>query len=307
MRIMNDSKPEEQSPRQEFSLLVAAGYGLLSGVAISTFFLGPLPVILAHLRLPQPWPKGVALLGAVLALVAFQAPMIPVALVFVASLVVADSVSEDRNFWGCLVRVVPVAAGMGILGLILLGLSKGIDPLAYWELLTGRIVDELQRTVQVPKGFDWPAVQNILQWEGPFLYLSGVVLSAWLSVGLAAHMGWIDKDHPCGSKGLRALRLPAPICWAGAAGFAALALLGSPTGLFSGAVRLLGALLFVQGAVCLSVVMHQRGAAPRLRTLVYLAAVSLGFYALVGLGVVSPWFFRKRAALPLNKELEEGV
>ncbi len=140
--------------------------------------------------------------------------------------------------------------------------------------------------------------------------LSGAILSFWLSVGVAAHLGWFAPGHAVSAASLRALRLPG---WV-SLGFVALFVVtmragAGGAGYWGGGFRLVGALVFIQGCVLLSSLMDARQVAPRIRTLVYLVSILLGFYALVGMGVVGPWFFRKqlrvRAALP--RTLEEGI
>ena len=138
-------------------------------------------------------------------------------------------------------------------------------------------------------------MRAILFYEGPFLYLSAALLSVWLSVGVVAHMGWLPSDHPLSSEGLRRLRLPR---WAS---FVFLVLFvaafSSPIKfqyLFSGFFRLAGALMFIQGCVFLSEMLSRKLIQPRARTFIYSAAILIGFYALMGVGAVSPWILRNR-------------
>jgi hypothetical protein len=141
-------------------------------------------------------------------------------------------------------------------------------------------------------------MRAIFLYEGPFLYLSGVILSLWLSVGIAAHLGWMAPGHRYSGEGLRQVRLPA---WV-SVGFLALfvAAFFGPTRtehLFGGIFRLAGSIMFVHGSICLSELLSRRVLRPRVRTLIYSLAIILGFYALMGLGVMSPWILRRKQRL----------
>ena len=67
--------------------------------------------------------------------------------------------------------------------------------------------------------------------------------------------------------------------------------------IFGGAFRLAGAVMFIQGCVSLSQLLARRMVQARSRTLIYSVAILLGFYVLMGMGVISPWLFRKKEKL----------
>jgi hypothetical protein len=76
----------------------------------------------------------------------------------------------------------------------------------------------------------------------------------------------------------------------------------------AGFVQLVGCLFFIHGTVCLSDILGRRGIPKGARTWVYVLSVLFGFYALLALGVISPWYFRvagRQSPTPQLKDLEE--
>ncbi len=307
MFVVNDKKETEQPPELGFFAVIS--HSMLSALGITSVFLGPLPMILSQLRLAQPWPRVTALFGAVLALAVLRAPVGPVLATFVFGLVVAEAVAAGDSFWKVLGKTVFLSAGLGGLGLLAAARMEGVAALPYWGQVVDGVVAQLKTAVTVDAAFQWDAVRAILFYEGPFLVLSGAILSFWLSAGVAAHLGWFEEGHALSAPSLRQLQLPS---WV-SAGFVVLFVYtmkagAGGAGVWGGVFRLVGALVFIQGCVVLSNLMNLRQVAPRIRTFVYLVSIFLGFYALVGMGVMGPWFFRRRPrSLATLKTLEEGT
>jgi hypothetical protein len=66
--------------------------------------------------------------------------------------------------------------------------------------------------------------------------------------------------------------------------------------------------MFIQGSVCLALFLEQRRVRRGVRTLIYSMATVLGFYALVGMGIMSPWILRRKNRVSpqiLRTNLEE--
>ena len=298
MRVVNDNKQEEKTAGNELGFVAVASYSFLTALGIATVILGPLPMILSHIRLSDPWPKVSALLGAVLALALLDVPLPFVILVFVFGLFVSDTFGRVSSFWKLLALAFLVSVGLGV-GILLTGAhTDKVSLLAYWGQGVDSLVKDIQSAVTVDKSFKWEMMRALLFYEGPFLYLSAAILSVWLSVGAVAHMGWLTADHPFSSESLRRLRLPRWVSIAFLALF--VAVFSSPTKfqyLFSGVFRLAGALMFIQGCIFLSEVLSRKMVQPRSRTFIYSAAILIGFYALMGVGVVSPWILKNREKL----------
>jgi hypothetical protein len=308
MFVVNDRKETEQPP--EMGVFAVISHSMLSALGITTVFLGPLPMIFAQLRLEQPWPRVTALFGAVLALAVLRAPVGPVLATFIFGLVVAEAVAAGDGFWKLLIKTVCLAGGLGALGLLAAARMDGVSALPYWGQVVDGVVTQMKAAVTADATFQWDAVRAVLFYEGPFLLLSGAILSFWLSVGVAAHLGWFEEKHALSAQSLRRLRLPVWVSAVFVGLFIVTAQAGAGgAGYWGGVFRLLGSLIFIQGCVALSNLMEIRQVAPRVRTFVYLVSIVLGFYALVGMGVVGPWLFRKRlrpsAVLP--RKLEEGT
>lgn len=309
--IISNDKPEQEQP-PELGFFAMFSHALLSALGISSILLGPLPMILSALKLEQPWPRITSLLGAVLALVVLRAPVGPVLATFVFGLVVAESASAGENFWKLLTKAVLLAAGMGALGLFLAARFEGASPLPFWGQLVDSVIAQLKTAVSGDASFQWDAVRALLFYEGPFLLLSGAVLSLWFSVGAAAHLGWFGEGHELSADRLRELRLPP---WFSVAFVALFVLLVSGVagrfGYLGGVFRLLGSIVFIQGCVALSNLMAVRQIAPRVRTLIYTVSILVGFYAVVGMGVMGPWLYRKRGnrggGRLFPRHLEEGT
>jgi hypothetical protein len=288
MRVINDR--EEKSEPSELGVLQVFSYALFCAAGISTVVFCPVPMILAHLRLSDMQAKLSGLLGALIALTFLEIPMNVVVLTFIFGLFVGDGVAKQRPFWKQLsgVGVLALVSAFGMLAVQAAGEQMALLP--YWHDLVHSAIDQLQKGVQSSGGLDWAQLESLLFYEGPFLFGSVALLSFWFSVGLIAHLGGFPDGHVYGGDGLRDRRLSGWII----ASFA-IFFFGTFFGpewsqrIASGLVRLTGSLLFIQGCMTLSQVLKKRNARPRTRTLVYSFSVVFAFYALVVVGLLSPW------------------
>ncbi len=294
MRVLNDR--QEKTEPTELGFFTIAAYAILSAFGIATVILGPLPMILAHARMADPWPKVTALLGAVIALTFLEVPLPMVVLTFIFSLFVSDRVWSGGGMVALFRDALLLATVAALAALVLMARIDHVTLAGFWQGQVDSMIHQLQSTISVDKSYNWSSVKALLQYEGPFFYLSGVLLSCWLSIGMSAHLGWLETGHRYSAEALRSIRFP---FWASAV-FGVLfigAFSGNGTSdvqrVVSGLFRIASCFMFMQGTICLSVIFNRKGVSARSRTLIYGVAVVLGFYALVGMGAISPWLFKK--------------
>jgi hypothetical protein len=298
VRVLNDR--DEKSAPTELGFFAIAAYSLFSSLGIATIFLAPLPMIAAHERLPEPWPKVTALLGALLALTYIQVPVTVVVATFVFALFVADTAKRSPSVWKLLGAGVSLAVFLGAVGFLVSVQMSGLKPWEFWSNFWESGIAQLQKNLPAEgqKSIDWTLLRSFVLHESPFVFVAGSVLSLWVSVGLAAHLGWIPVENKLSGPNLRAITLPLwlSILFLGLfiAGLFIPPNSGGVEHLVNGCLFLVGALMFIQGCIWLSNLMSKRLVAGGTKTFIYSLAIILGFYALLGVGVVSPWLFRRK-------------
>jgi hypothetical protein len=296
MRVINDR--DEKAESQEMGFFAVASHSFMCALGIFTAFFSPLPMIAAHLKLSDPWPKVAALTGAVLALGFLQLPLMMVLVLFIFGLFVSDGVWRETEFWKLILAssLVALVAGAGTFAVSAELNQVGL--LAHWTDLIDKGVASLesaQKTLQMSSAINWEVLKNELLFEGPFLYLAAMLFSLWVSIGLAAHLGWMPEGHTYSGIKLRELRFPGWLSVVFGAAFVVNVFVANERihHFSGGLVHIVGVLMFAQGCICLSELMSRKAARPRVRSFVYAFAVLLGFYAVVGIGVISPWALRK--------------
>jgi hypothetical protein len=298
VRVINDR--DEKSAQSELGFFAIAAHALFTSLGIATVVLAPLPMIAAHERLPEPWPKVTALFGALLALAYIQVPVHAVVTGFIFGLFVSDSVKRLVPLWPLLSWCMLVAAVLGLSSVAFASYSSGLKPLDFWTGYWSEALIQLKKSVppESIQTIDWPALQTFFVHESPFVYVSWSMLSAWLSVGIAAHLGWLPPEHKLSGASLRALRLPRWLSIVFVVIFGAALISDSSLGnldfLFLGLFFILGTLMFIQGCISLSDILSRRVVSPAVKTFLYSIAIIPGFPALMGVGVMSPWFFRRK-------------
>ena len=298
MRLLNDRmetrpsggepRPNAVQPTAVLALSLLAGFGAM-GVVFA-----PAPVLLAQARLPEPWPKIVALVGASFAMLLLGSigvsPVLAV-FTFAVSLVVADGVENERPVGITLGAAVLVTAALAVLGLWQLGGAKGSE-----AFLVGvnRFVETAMAgwAQAVPKSTDAERLEiaQALRTEGPALLAVAAAVISWLSLGLAAHLRWTEGSLRYSSEALRNLRLPLAVSVAFVAALVvAWRIDDGPKALVAlAAVRLLSIPLFVQGCAALSKMLHRRNVGVRVRSVIYAVSIFFGFHALVAFGAAAP-------------------
>ncbi len=308
MRVMNDK--EERKEPIEIDLLAVISQGFLCSLGMATFMLSPLPIIHSHLKLVNPWPKVATLLGAILAVSVLELPVLPVVLSFVVGIFMADNYANEVPFWknfsGSVLVGVLVAAG----SLFLNASLEKVTVLQYWTQAVGNFITIAQDSVKLnDSSFQWKDLSTVLIYQGPYFLVSSCILMFWFNVGIAAHLGWVTETHAYSARSLRAIKLPNALSIIFVGLFALnSAQLGAAHHFVSGMFRVLGTLLFVQGMVTLSNALAIKGTKRGTRALVYFFSCTVAFYAVIGLGVLSPWFFKnkgKRSADTPTVKLEE--
>lgn len=308
MRVMNDK--EERKEPIEIDLLAVISQGFLCSLGMATFMLSPLPIIHSHLKLVNPWPKVATLLGAILAISVLELPVMPVVLSFVVGIFLADNYSNEVPFWKNFSGSVMVGLLIGFGALFLNASMEKLSVLQYWSQLVGNFITVAQDSVKLTDStFQWEELKTILIYQGPYFFTSSIILMFWFNVGMAAHLGWVTDTHAYSARSLRTIKLPQSFSVLFLGLFVLnSAQLGPVHHLVAGIFRVLGTLLFVQGTITLSNAMTIKGVKRGTRAVVYVFACTVAFYAVVGLGVLSPWFFKKngkRLAEVPSVKLEE--
>jgi hypothetical protein len=299
MRVLNDREPKTETTQLDFFAVVA--HSLFCAIGITTVVFGPLALLFSYSRLSEPWPKVSALAGAVLALFLFQASPVAVVIVFAFSLFVADSAWRGMAFPRMLMGSVALALLLAAGSLAVSAELQHSTVPAFWYTLVDNIVTQIEsarKAFSIDQGSDLEAMKNFLRYEGPFLYLSGMVTSFWLSLGMAAHFGWFPKEHRFCANGLRKIRYPAWISFA----FLAVLLLDLFGGeripfYLDGFFSLFGSFMFIQGTIFLSQILELKGVPSYQRTVLYGLAVFLGFYFVLLVGAAAPWLRRRNKTL----------
>ncbi|MFM8270320.1 MAG: DUF2232 domain-containing protein [Pseudomonadota bacterium] len=310
MRLVNDQ--DEKKPRVDsVNLLSLPFYALLCGLGFSSVLMSPFAVILVHRRFPDYWPKVVSIGGALVALLLLEVPLPVVLLSFVLAVFVADSIQRQVPVWTLIFRTVFLSSVLGLIGLGVVGQSMGTSNLvSIWTQFVERVGQQAQQSGLLVPGWDLPTLRNLLFYQGPFYFLSGCLLSVWFSVGLAAHLKWQSDNDVYSSSNLRTLKLP----WSMSLGVLIIWSLNafnnnSSQYWIAGLLHLFFVVLSIQGITVVSVFMAQKNWKSGVRAFVYVGFILVGFYALVGLGLMSPIVFNKKKGLMVSqiKPLEEAV
>jgi hypothetical protein len=277
MRVVNDNTERGQHP-EPVNFLSLPLYALLCAVGFSSVILSPFVIILAHRRLPDYWPKVVSILGAVIALVVLEVPLTAVLLSFVLGIFVADSVQRQVPVWQLLIRSLLLAAALAFIGLFVLSqLGERQGVVALWISWIDKVIEQAQKGVVVTPGWNWEQARAILIYQGPFYFLSGCLLSIWLSIGLGAHLNWQKEEDLYSAKTLRTLRLSGKFSLGVLALWLASLVLGNQAHFVLAGVLHLGLMaLFIQGTVVLSVFFEKKNWSPLFQNFVCLSRLSRG-------------------------------
>lgn len=295
MRVVNDR--EQRTETSEVGFLSILTHALMVSFGVATLAFAPIPMILSHEKLLEPWCKVAVVAGSLLALLVLEVPLAMVVFSFVFGLFIADSVSrKPKEIWHFLGSASLVALGVFALVLVTESSFERMNVVQYWNQAIDGFIQQMTLVMQVGTPVEWDLVRGLLLYEGPFLVVSGAIFSAWVSVGICAHAGWLTEKNAFSANALRNLT-PSLVLSIGflVALLAARFSNESLRHLFSGIARVFAALLFVQGTVVLSRWMAARGIRMPLRSLFYCFSVVLGFYALIGIGFVSPLLLKKKS------------
>lgn len=251
-------------------------------------------MLVAGLRLADPWPKVAAIFGAVIAILLFEISPALVTATFVFGLYVSDGVTRKVPFWQMVAKAALLALALGGAALVLL---SAWNRAGIWETWSNQVhlsVAQIQTLMQ-GDGAPFAELETMLLFEGPFLLVSAALISLWLSIGLVSHVGLLEENSAYDGTALRALRLPTWVSFSFLGLFFLMLLpVSSFQQLASGVYRLVATVFFIQGTVCLAHLLDAKKVSHRARTFVYVFAVMIGFYVLVGLGALSPWILRKK-------------
>lgn len=319
MRLVNDNiKPKETA---EVNLFEVFTHVLFCAFGLSTLFFSPLPMLNAQIKLEEPWPKVSILFGSVVALLFLDVPLFPVLVSFVAGMFLVSSLSlkanQHTNIWRILIQYLLVVFLVSSIYLLGASYLKSLSVLEYWTETIEWLITHLQAQFSESasfREFDWGSVRNLLFKEGFFLFLTFSLISAWVSMGMAAHFEWWKNKDAFSGDGLRKIK---PSLLLSGLFFLLLffKLFFSPNwnAYLNGFYRLIMAFLFIQGTVAFSIILKEKKAKPAFRTVLYSLLTLMGFYAVVGMGAISP-LIRKRknkntqqSNLAINQAMNEGV
>lgn len=305
MRVVNDR--EERTETAGVGFLSLLTHVLMVSLGMATFILAPMPMIVSHMRLLEPWSKIAIVGGSLVALVVLEVPVSVVVLLFVFGLYASDAINRKcLSVWGLLGSSALIALCTSVLVLFTQAAFEKLDLVVYWNNLVLSMIEQMKQLVQVGASVEWSLIQGLLFYEGPFLVISGALFSLWISLGVCAHAGWLGEKNPYVANSLRKIQ---PSLLISALFLVMLIgsrfLSGEYHHLFGGFGRVFAALLFVEGTIVLSQWMAKRKIRSPIRTVLYSLFIFLGFYALIGIGFFSPLFMRKK---PRNAiKLEEAI
>jgi len=287
MRVVNDR--EQKAEVKETGAFSVIFYSFLVAIGVSTPILSPLPIIAAHARLGEPWPKIVSVVGALIAVCFLGEPFPAVVIGFVFGLVAADFVTRGKSVGRLFGATLTSSLGAALLMLFVKASQHQISVAEEWRNLVTTSVNAYE---QVRAGWSmnmWLSPSDYEKFfltQGPLLILGFFALSLWLCLGFIAHLGWWKPEHPYSAVKLRELRIPA---WFSIAFILSL-VIGNEA---RGAQFVLGILMVVQGSVLLSNWFSRKHFATWSRALIYSIGITFGLGVIAGLGVVAPIFFKK--------------
>lgn len=283
MRLLNDMA-DDRGPTvvDPFQFLVCvASNCILAVLAIGS----PFAMILSHRLLPHPFSKFASILGLALAHAVFGLPAGLLIFLFIVSLIIQD-LGERGTQISILLGISFLVGTVGAASVLAVtAVLNGGTPLTYWNDLSQRLALNMVASLP-PASLTVEALTEVIRFQFPFAVSAMILLSTWLSVGLAAHLGWYPRGHALSGERLRAY------CWGRwlAVGFSImmLARLAVPKEqwvlAYSGLEGVVSVLLYVQGCIVCSKILAFRGVGMRARRLVYMALTTIGFYVLVLLG-----------------------
>lgn len=298
MRLVNDSEDNKNS-LGSVSFFAILFYALICALGFSSVFMSPFALILAHRRLPDFWPKVAGISGALLALLFLNVPMVVLVFAFVFSVFIADGVQRQIPLWRLLSLSGVLAFCLGLLGLVIV--SGGLEVsllVSNWGSFVEKVVAQAQQNGFIKSDVNWDELRRVLFYQGPFYFISGALLLVWFSIGFAAHLRWQEDSDLYSSISLRKLKLPTWFSFVVLALWGLSLLNNNPFSQFVAGPTQLGFLaLSIQGMVLLSLFLNQKNCKAWVRGLIYSLFIFLGFYALVGLGLMSPLILIRKKRL----------
>jgi hypothetical protein len=248
-------------------------------------------MLLSHARLAEPWPKFAAIIGALVAVAVFEQSPVLVILAFVYGLVCADTVVRlVPKPWG-FARVLLVGMGVAVASVFALSQLENQNVWQYWVQQVTQSAEAFSaqwKVSGVDPGVDWQRWKQVLIYQGPFQYLTILLLTFWIAVGAAAHFAWTDPTGPWSAASLKAIPLLKTPSFVFLGLFVVVALRIVPE--FAGLLGVGLGWMFVQGTIVLARWLGQRQLTRQQRTLAYCLSIFPGFHAVIGLGVIGPWF-----------------
>ena len=293
MKVVNDN-PKSNPAQHQVAMGSFVYYSILITFGFLTLIFSPLPIILTNQRLPLLWARASTLMGAIFAIIFFDAPVFLVVISFSYGLVAAELIGKGLR----LRYLVPQVFGVVLLiAGLLLAVSAERYHISFGQVVTqgvAQIISEIKKNNMI-NGHPLLVLSGIdLSYELPFLVLTSFILSLWLSIGIASHFAWFPVGHRYHSDQIR--RCSNSSSWF-SVGFSALFILT----IFSknaiihlwcpGVLKVLSAFLFIRGSISLSILLAHKQLSMMMRTVFYGVSIVFAFYAILALGIISPWLF----------------
>ena len=299
MRVIND-KNEKGETSQPLDWFAVFAQGLMTTFGFKSFIFTPFAILGGYARMPEPWPKVSALIGAILAVLFFEVHPLIVIILFVFSLFVADSAWKEVEFPKLM--LLSVLISLAALGGVLLYQSE-MHGLPVGEYVRQKATQLSENSVAMQKNFglsgEVKTIRDQVLFLGPFVYVSVMLLTLFLSIGCASHLGWFPENHPYSGSKFRGFKFPA---WLSVA-FVVLMFLAGPMVnpkveyIAAGILYLVGTFMFMQGMLALSRYFAFRQFQARSRTVLYSLATIPCFFFTVALGVLNPLLARRASRL----------
>jgi hypothetical protein len=292
VRVINDKKEQKQEVSQ-LGFFPLVTHSLMVAMGIATYLFAPLPMMVAHERLEEPWRKGTVVLGAVFALLLFQVPLPVVVVTFVFGLFASDAFAKGDKLLTLILKSIGVAAAVGFGWLLLSAWEEKTTAIALWQKWIQTFSLKLAES-KLTATSQWDL--DTLYWLSPFIYLSMMVTSLWLSLAMGCHFKFLMGKSGYDSARLREVRLPFY--------FSLLFLLTLASAIFIrkapwdavtvGFYFLATSMMFIQGCINLSRLLNQWKVPQGVRTVIYILSATLGSVAVVSFGVLTPFIISKK-------------
>ncbi len=326
MRVINDRNEKRESSEQlDFLSVFVHGIIVMFGFLVAP--LCPFSMIGSHARTVEPWPKVIALSGALAAAFIFEIPALRIVALFIFSLFVADAVWRGTKLPQLLLSASAVALGILAFAFVYKAQlnGQGIVECAKIEIQRlSELTSDYRKSLQMSPTAATDIVRDqIMSWgfwkylyvavlssivsdnsqlirrelivDGSSLYLAFMLFSLLVSIGLASYLKWFPEKHTYSAPELRRFRFPMALSICFVAIVVGSEFVAAKNQYLFDAVKLfVGVLMFFQGMCLLSTLLSKGLVQPWIRAVLYaIGSLPPGIGVMVLVGVVTPWLSRR--------------